>query len=160
MTLIDMMVTTAIMAIIAATVIPVTSSNARTITLAATRQLIADIQYAQLRSITQPSNPTRVVIAQGGGSYWLAEADTPNTPIALPEGAVGAGDPYKVVFGGYRGVNLDGVTVAFTNKEYSVLVFDEYGRLTSAGNVPLRVAFGSSEINLSVNALTGTITTE
>ncbi len=166
-TLIDMMITTMVLGIIVAATVPVAMTNERTFVTSAVRQLVSDLEYAQVRSITQPASPTTVAILADGSGYYLADADAPQTPMPLPEGTVGAGDPYAVTFGGYRALSLEGVTVEVISggesqpeAGYATIEFDQYGRLVSAEDALLEVAFAGSTARIRVAALTGTVRLE
>jgi hypothetical protein len=162
-----MMITTMVLGIIVAATVPVAMTNQRTIVLGAVRQLTADLEYAQVRSITQPTQATSVCVLSDGTGYYLADADALATPIDLPEGAVGAGDPYAVTFGGYRAINLEGVQLIIVSggdthlgENYASFEFDEYGRLAGPDDVVLQIAFADSTAQIRISALTGTVRLE
>ncbi|MFG0253086.1 MAG: Tfp pilus assembly protein FimT/FimU [Phycisphaerales bacterium JB038] len=162
-----MMITTMVLGIIVAATVPVAMSNERTIVLGAARQLTADLEYAQVRSITQPTTPTVVAVLNDRSGYYLANADLPETPIDLPDGVVGAGDPYAVTFGGYRATTLDGVTIRLmtggveqVGLGVKTIEFDQYGRLDSAQDAVFEVAFAGSSVRIRVAALTGSVRSE
>ncbi|MCK4872471.1 MAG: hypothetical protein KAS72_07075 [Phycisphaerales bacterium] len=156
-----MMITTAVLAIMVGTVMPATQTSDRTLVLGAARMVISDIQFAQVRSITEPTNPTALTVAADQSGYWIAEAKTLSEPISIPDGAVGAGDAYEVVFGGYRAIPFEGVRITLATQGVPrSLTFDQYGRLTSTTDVVLTVTSRKQSIQITVNALTGSVSIE
>ena len=167
LTLIDVMITTMVLGIIIAATVPIALTNERTIIMGAVRQVTADLEYAQVRSITQPASATAVAVFNDLTGYYLADAEVPETPIELPEGVVGAGDPYAVSFGSYRARTLEGVTIklmvggqAQEGLGVKTIEFDQYGRLTSPEDAVLEIAFAGSTERVTVAALTGTVRLE
>ena len=98
-TLIDLMVTLTIIAVMAAVLIPRMDDGGRLSLMAGARLLASDIEMAQIMTISNPTDPIVVKFEPTLGTYWLAPASDPDNPILRP----GATQLYKVVFGQGRG---------------------------------------------------------
>jgi prepilin-type N-terminal cleavage/methylation domain-containing protein len=80
-TLIDLLVTLTIIAVVASLVLPTLKDDARLRLIGASRMVASDIELAQMMTIANPEEPTVVRFQTGTGEYWLAAATTPDTPI-------------------------------------------------------------------------------
>jgi Tfp pilus assembly protein FimT len=154
LTLIDVMITTAVLAIIVASAVPITRTNSRTVLLSAARMIIGEIEHAQIRSITEPEKATAVTLGESGTTFWLAAAATPATPLDLTEGTVLESGSNGGVFSFPDGI------AASLGGDTSSLAFDQYGRLTTADNAVITLTYEDQQIVITVNALTGSITTD
>ena len=83
-TLLELMVSVTIIAVAAAAVIPSYSDSGRARVIAATSIITSDIELAQVMTISYPSEPVVVRFDPAQNRYWLAYADSPETPIARP----------------------------------------------------------------------------
>ena len=146
-TLAELMVVVVIIGITAGLVIPYASSASDTASLAGTRMIIADLQYAQNTAITT-QRPVTVTFSAGGESYTLSNASgTLIHPINKTA--------YVVDFSSQRGFEgLDIVSASF-NGGVSV-AFDELGAPDNAGTVTMQA--GSQVYVISVAAATGKVT--
>ena len=73
-TLIEVLVTLTIIAVVAAMVLPAFNNSERGRLIAATRILRADLELAAVMTITDPANPVVVRFDPIAGQYWLAYA--------------------------------------------------------------------------------------
>ena len=161
-TLLDLMITLAVMAIIATLVAPSISSNDGISLVSAATILASDLEYAQSESLTNPADPTFLVIDATEKRYWLALASDTQTPIARPEAGptVGEPRPYEVVFGEGEVNYLSSVGVALVGGPSGNVPFDPYGRLSQPGNARIRLWNESGELFVIVSATTGTVSIE
>ena len=152
--LIDLMVTLAIVAIMAAVLFPRIEDEGLLRLTAAARLIASDIEMAQVMTISNPSEPI-IVKFEPGGTYWLAPAADPDTPI-LRSGAI---QPYRVVFGEGRGRSATNVTLVLTDLQSNTLSFNEQGGLVELNLQPeIKLVHGSEWVKLTLSTMTGTIT--
>lgn len=153
-TLIDLLVTLAVLAIIVLAVAPRTNPEEPMRLLGAASVLMSDLEYAQSATLARPGQPVVVRFDPKGAGYWLALENEPDTPIARPN----SDDPYEVVFGVgdaevLRGVSLDTALLP----EELTLGYDAFGRLTSMVDQRLRLVNPTGEIEIEVRATTGSV---
>ncbi len=152
--LIDLIVTLAIIAIMAAVLFPRIDDDNRLRLMAAARLIASDIEMAQVMTISNPAEPI-IVKFELGGTYWLAPAADPDTPIVRP----GAIHPYRIVFGEGRGRTARDVTLVLTDVENNILSFNELGGLVDLNLHPeIKLVHGSEWVKLTLSTMTGTIT--
>ncbi len=152
--LIDLMVTLAIIAIMAAVLFPRIEDTGLLRLTAAARLIASDIEMAQVMTISNPSEPI-IVKFEPGGTYWLAPAADPDTPIVRS----GAIQPYRIVFGEGRGRTAANVTLVLTDLQNNTLSFNEQGGLVELNLQPeIKLVLGSEWVKLTLSTMTGTIT--
>ena len=153
-TLIDLMVTLTIIAVMAAVLIPRMDDGGRLNLMAGARLLASDIEMAQIMTIANPADPIVVKFEPTLGIYWLAPASDPDNPILRP----GATQLYKVVFGQGRGRTAKDVTFALSDVTGEVLSFNEQGGILDPTLEPeIKLMRGSRWITLTISTMTGTI---
>lgn len=153
-TLIDLLVTMTIIAVMAAVLLPRMNTNGRLRLMAGSRILASDIEMAQIMTISNPAKPIVVKFDPAQSTYWLATSADPDTPIHRP----GAAQPYKVVFGSGRGRTAKDVTFALTDLDENTLTFNEQGGILDPTTEPqIKLMQGSRWITLSVSTMTGSI---
>ncbi len=152
--LIDLMVTLFVIAIMAAVLFPQLEDEGRLRLTAASRLITADIELAQVMTISNPAEPI-IVKFEPGGTYWLAPAGDPDTPIVRS----GAIQPYRVVFGEGRGRSGRNVTLVLTDLENNILSFNEQGGVVALNLQPeIKLVYGTEWVKLTLSTMTGTIT--
>ena len=153
-TLIDLMVTLTIIAVMAAVLFPRMNDDGRLRLIAGSRLLASDIEMAQIMTISNPADPIVVKFDPALGTYWLATAADPDNPILRP----GATQLYKVVFGQGRGRTAKDVTFALTDVTDNTLTFNEQGGMLDPTVEPkIKLMRGSRWITLTISTMTGTI---
>ncbi len=153
-TLIDIMVTLTIIAVMATVLLPRMDDGGRLRLMAGSRLLASDIEMAQIMTIANPADPIVVKFEPTLGTYWLAPASDPDNPILRP----GATQLYKVVFGQGRGRTAKDVTFALSDVTGDVLTFNEQGGILDPTLEPqIKLKRGSRWITLTVSTMTGTI---
>jgi prepilin-type N-terminal cleavage/methylation domain-containing protein len=154
-TLIDLLVTITIIAVLSAMVIPRLQDDARLRLIGASRMIASDIELAQLMTIANPEDPTVVRFQTGTGEYWLASAATPDDPIdraGVPQG-------YRVIFGQGAAVHAGGVTIAAADIENATLTFNAQGGIEDLTSEPVVIVMlGARWIKLHISPTTGVIT--
>ena len=154
-TLIELLMTMTIIAVVAAVVLPKFTDGGRLHLAAASSVLTSDIQLAQVMTISNPADPVVVRLDPVQAKYWLARADTPDTPI--PRGATG--EPYAVVFGLGRAAAALGVTLSLSDLDSNTLAFDAQGAVADFTTEPaITLSLDTRWIRLEIAPTTGTIT--
>lgn len=154
-TLIDLMVTITIILVAASILLPEFSNDSRLRLMGAARMLTSDIEMAQVMTISNPQRPTIVRFDGTNAKYWLAYADTPETPIPGP----GASGPYEVIFGNGRAQSAEGVSFTLNDIPDEKLVFNALGGIDDLTAQPIITLNRDTRwIKLSVAPTTGTIT--
>jgi prepilin-type N-terminal cleavage/methylation domain-containing protein len=154
-TLVEMLVTITIIAIVASVVAPMFSSDDRLHVMAASSVLSSDIELAQVMTISYPQDPVIVKFDPANRKYWLAYAATPNTPITREE----SNEPYVVVMGEGRASTAQGTALALDSVINNTLQFNAQGGLTNFNTQPLiEMTRGDAAITLSLAPTTGTVT--
>ncbi len=159
-TMIDLLVTMAVLSVVILAAIPAFNADNGTRVIAAANLIIADLSNARALSIQNPSDPVSVVVGAGGVSYFLAKDSDPDAPMPLP---IGVGGKYAVVFGEGDHTNLWGVFVAPEGVEPSAVVaeslprmtFDAFGRLSPQADARIEVTSEKSSLTIVVRGDTG-----
>ena len=117
--------------------------------------LAADLEAAQVQSITQSQEPIAVVFTSTG--YHLAPVSDPSTPITNPATRT----PYTVTFGQGRASALSQVSFStITLDDNDELHFGRYGELTNlnADDAPsVTLASGGNTLTVSIDPTTGEV---
>ncbi len=150
-TLINLIVSIAIIAVLAGVVVVTLEPNERARVLGATQMLASDLEYAQALSLAEPSDPVVVRFDAVNNGYWLERVSTPDTPIMRPNGT-----PYLIVFGQadaapYAGVDL-AISSGATNGR---MEFDGFGRLVELTDAVLALAIADDTMELTASSTTG-----
>lgn len=153
-TLIDLLMTLTIIAVMATVLFPRLNDSGRLKLIAGSRLLASDIEMAQIMTISNPAEPIVVRFEPTLGTYWLAPASDPDNPILRP----GAAQIYRVVFGEGRGRTAKDVTFALTEVTDDTLKFNEQGGMLDPTKEPkIKLMEGSRWLTLKVSTMTGAI---
>jgi prepilin-type N-terminal cleavage/methylation domain-containing protein len=158
-TLVELMMTIVIIAVLAALVVPQLEDTDGVRLVAAARLLGSDLELAQVMTIASPAKPVVVVFEPSNGKYWLAYAADPADPIKRP----GTEADYVVTFGEGQASGADGVTLHVTGLIGNTVGFNAQGGvdMTFANSAPafrlIRLP-DNRWIQLSISPVTGTIT--
>lgn len=155
-TLLNVMMTVAVLAIVLAVSLPAFSSANPGKLVGAAYVLMSDLEYAQSRSMVEPDDLTVVRFDAPSTTYWLAAASDTETPILRP----GSNDPYLVQFGVGAAEMLGGVSIALTGETPVALEFDEFGRLSTLGDATIDLGEAGHKISLRVSSATGFVEIE
>ncbi len=153
-TLIDLMMTLTIIAVMATVLIPRLGDGGRVRLIAGSRVLSSDIEMAQIMTISNPTAPIVVKFEPSNSRYWLAPASDPDNPILRP----GATQLYRVTFGKGRGRTANEVTFELTDVTDDILKFNEQGGVSDPTTAPeIKLIHGQRWIKLNVSTMTGRI---
>jgi prepilin-type N-terminal cleavage/methylation domain-containing protein len=158
--LIDVLVTIAVLSIVIALAVPAFTPDERTRLVAASNLLIADLGNARSMSVQNPADPVQVTVGVGGASYFLAYASAPTAPIELP---IGVGGKYLVLFGQGEHIDLADVQLApegvdpdsIAADDLPFVRFDAFGRLSPQTDVRLIISAGAPTLTVVIRADTG-----
>jgi type II secretory pathway pseudopilin PulG len=154
-TMIEIVVTLACMAIAAMIVLPVVSDNSAERLRGAVQILVADLEFAQSQSMSHGDNPRLLVIESDNLGYRIATKSTPATPVNNPLG----GDPYVTRFGAGRATTLNGVSVgSYSFGGDDKLGFGVLGQLDQSTAATITLVCGSRSIQVTIDPTTGEAT--
>lgn len=158
-TLVDTLMTVAVLAIVAGLALASMSPTDRTRAISAATLFAADVEHARTLSLIGPDNPAVVRTAADGASYWIARNDTTETEIP-PAG----GRKFRVVFGQAPADGMPGVTVRLVSGGAvaagggGIIKIDAFGRLAGASADALyELKMGSAVSNVRVQFDTGDV---
>jgi Tfp pilus assembly protein FimT len=151
MTLVELMLIVAVVAIVAALVVPAIGQTGTMRLRQAAALLGADLDYAQLDSITHPDDPRLVVFEPNEHRYYIAASSSPAEPLTHP----GDGTPYQTTFGQTRAAELSGVRILLANKDTNRIAFGPYGQLEQAATATVILATETHAVTLTIDPTTG-----
>ena len=155
-TLLDMLVTMAVMLIVAAIVLPgsAVGSDAQSRLLAAASIVASDLEFAQVQNITNPEEPVVVRFDVTQNRYWVAFADATETPMSRPDN----GEPYEVRLGIGRAAAAAGAVLSVDGITSNTLKFNAQGGIDSLTNSPvITLDLEARWYTLTINPITGSI---
>jgi hypothetical protein len=143
-----------VLALAAVLAAPVMADRDASRVQAAARLLTADLEFAQIDSISHADDACLVLFNQGAGSYSLARNSSPGTPITEPI----TGQPYTVQFGAGRAVEMAGVSIA----GYSLggddrITFGRYGELDQTTPAHIQLQSGSFTLTIQIDPECGEV---
>jgi len=152
LTLVEVLVVVSILAIVGLLMVPMGSRAEATRLQMAARRLVADLEYAQIKSIGNAEDPCAVVFNAADGEYFIARRSTATLPINNPATQT----PYVVRFGHGAAIGLDGVTIDGINLGGGdKLEFDSQGALSAGTNSTITLKCGAATLSVSIDADTG-----
>lgn len=158
--LVEMMITVLVMAILAGMAVPMLGSTGPSRLRAAARLLAADLAYAQNESISHGDDLRMAVFDLDADSYRLVASSDPDTPLAHPVGGL----PYAVTFGQGRAAAMDGVQITALSMDGDPggtddrMQFGLYGQLDQGADAVITLGIDAMRISVTVDASTGETT--
>jgi prepilin-type N-terminal cleavage/methylation domain-containing protein len=152
-TLVEFMMSIAVLAILAALAVPLVGDSDALRLDAAERLLTSDLEHTQILAITHPDNAYGLVIHDDGSGWHIALISDPQTPVL----EIISEDPLTLTIGEGRGRPADGVVIS-TNAVDNIIPFDPNGGLADfTTETSISLTIGESEGVLSIAASTGTM---
>ena len=149
--LIDLLITVALIGVLAAVAVPALRPNEPLQMVGAAVVLAADIEYAQSATLAAPDDPTLLRVNAKDRSYMLAKASDPHTPIKRP----GSKLPYVVNLALQHGpLSQIGIEI---EGDATQLEFDAFGRLVAPADRTVMITSPSSELRIRVARSTGSV---
>ena len=152
LTVVELMIVVAVIAIAGLLVVPMLGGTQVESLRGAVQLVIADLEVAQIESISHSDDPRCVVFFDDNTGYHVAAASDLDTPITDP---ISKG-PYTVTFGQGRAASLKGVSIADVAADGDrILGFEPYGNLdqTTAASITLQAA--DSRVTITIDPITG-----
>jgi len=152
-TLMELMISTAILAIIAALAAPLYGDSEILRLHAAERLLRSDLEHTQILAITHPEEEYVLVIHEDGTGWHIATSSDTQTPVLESISQ----DPLLLTIGLGRGMPAEGVSLT-TNAADNLIAFDPNGGLADFTiETTITLTIGGSNGIMSIAASTGTL---
>lgn len=158
-TIVDAMMTVAVLAMLAVLVLPTMGDEQRSRVSAAARILTSDLEYARALSIASPRDPVVFRIDPADNKYWIARVADPDVPINRPD----TNEPYEVTLGLGRARAAAGIRIAPVASSDESIEFDAFGGIAGIGASPTLQLFVESttrHLDIVVSRATGAIAHE
>ncbi len=150
-TIIELMLSLAILAMLAALAVPLFGSNDSLQVDVTRRLLISDLEHAQIIAISHPEDEIAVVLDSNG--WHIANTDAPETPLLdnVTE------EPLVLELGKGAATSADTVVVT-TNTDDSMIIFDQNGGLSDFSQVvDITITSGETSTVVQISPMTGSI---
>lgn len=154
-TLVELVITTSIIAIAAAMVIPTFSANDTAYLGAGVSLMIADLDFAQTTAISAPSEMALVRFDEANERWWVAPESAPNTPYTTLYG----GEPYDTTMGVGRAESANGVTFSLVNVADGTIAYTAFGQVDAVANPTIVLQRGAAQSTIIIDFETGFLTT-
>lgn len=151
-TLVEILITVVVMAIVVAVAIPTLSGDDRAQLLGAANMVASDLEYAQSVALADPNDPGLFKASADGTGYWVATASDPDAPIL----AQYSEEPRSITFGVGAAAELAGVTIS-VDEASDTVQFDGFGRLASMADITITLHNGAGDRLVLVKAATGIV---
>ena len=156
-TLVELLITVALIAIAAAIAMPGFTSEGPLRVRAAVGVVRSDIEMAQVMSMTSPAEPVVIRFDPANDQYWLAYADTPDTPLSRPD----TGEAYLVELGSDRAAAAKNISLSVADAPDNTLEFNTSGGLKDFTlNPVITIAGKNDSVELHIAPTTGRISEE
>jgi len=150
-TAIELLIVIVIVAIAASLVIPMIGGTSTVRLRAATRMLVADLEFAQIESMAHADDPRLLVIA-GSTRYRIARTSDSIGAIVNPAD----GTDYRVEYGTGRAAELIGVVIsAYSLDGDDRLGFGRYGQLDQTEAATITLAASGETVTVTLDPETG-----
>lgn len=150
-TLIEMMITVAIMGIAASIILPAISNNESTYVDAGVSLMVGDLDFAQTMSISDPSVMSIVKFDAPNSRWWVAPLTTPDTPYTKSYST----ETFDTTLGVGRAYLAQGVTFSLANVTNNYIAYDAFGQLNQTVNPQIIFTYGSATATITVDYETG-----
>lgn len=151
-TLVEILITVVIMAIVVAVVIPSLSTDDNARLIGAANMVASDIEFAQSVALANPDDPGALKASADGTGYWVATALDPDAPIL----STYSQEPYLITFGEGVASELGGVTISVAEVDGKIQ-FDGFGRLAGLEDIVVTVSNASGSQEILVKSVTGVV---
>jgi len=151
-TLVEILITVSIMAIVVAVAIPGLSSNDGARLHGALNMVASDIEFAQSIALADPNDPGVFKASADGTGYWVATSSDPNTPVLSEY----SNEPRSVTFGAGVAAGFEGVTVTVEQLDREIQ-FDGFGRLAEMDDILVTISNDWGDREILVKSSTGVV---
>lgn len=140
------------LSIAAMLVMPLAGSQNTTKLQSAAQMMVADLQYAQMRSMGHSQDRCSLVFKPADDQYHLAQ----NSQIAQPIDHPGDGMPYIITFGKDRAYYLSGVSIASLQVGGDDrLGFTALGALDQGTTASITLQLADQSLQIQIDPATG-----
>ncbi len=158
-TVVEMLTVVVILGIVAMLAIPMLKSTDAARVSSAAKLIVADIQYAQMYSISHSDNPLGLKFDTSANSYSMVQRSG-SPPFQCSSVAIVThpveGQPFTTTFGSGRAAELTGVSIDSVSLDGDeCLVFGSLGELDQSTAATVQVTFGSRSLTISIDPITG-----
>ncbi len=161
-TVVEMLTVVVILGIISMMALPMLRSTDSARIASAAKLIVADIQYAQMHSISHGDNPMGLKFDTSANSYSVVQrSGSPPfqcSSVSITTNPVG-GQPFTTTMGSGRAAQLTGVSIDSVSLDGdNCLVFGSLGELDQSSAATIVISFGSRTLNISIDPITGDAT--
>ena len=161
-TLVEVLTIIVILGIVAMIALPLLESTDAARVSSAAQLIVADLQYAQMYSISHSDNPIGMKFDTSANSYALVQRSgalpfqcSSVTTVTNPVD----GEAFSTVFGSGRASELTGVSIDSVSLDGDeCLVFGALGQLDQSSAATVTVSFGGRALTITVDPITGDAT--
>lgn len=150
-TLIEILTTLTLVAVIGLLAFPGQSQVSASRCRNAARLLVSDLEYAQMCSFGNGANPCMVVVDTEESAYFLARIAEPESAILDP----GSGASYRTEYGFGRASAMAGVTIESIDAPGGVIEFDALGALNQAADITVVLRHRDHTQRVTIDAVMG-----
>lgn len=152
-TLIELVLSLAIVSILAALAAPMFGNNESLQVDVTRRILISDLEYAQIIAISHPDEEIAVIFDADGRGWHIANTDTPEIPLRNSV----TDEPIALQLGEGPAASASNVIVS-TSSENNMIIFDQNGGLSDfTQTVEISITSGETVTVVQVSPMTGSI---
>lgn len=154
-TLVEILIVVAVLAIVAAMVVPAMGNTDATRLRAAADMLVSDIHQAAFASISHSGDPRMLVFDSATHRYSVVRAAAPSTPLTHPIDH----QPYRTTFGQGRAAHLAGVVIhSYSLGGDARLSFGTYGQLDQGSAASVTLACNGKTLTITIDPVTAQAT--
>ncbi len=150
-TLIEMMITVAILGIAAAVIMPSLSTEDQMYVDAGVSLMVGDLDFAQTMAISDPSDTSIVKFNVVDSQWWVAPSVTPDTPYTK----LYSEETYDTTLGEGRAYLSEGVTFAVSNVTDGCITYNAFGQLDQETNPQITFSLGDASAVITIDSETG-----
>ena len=161
MTLVEILIVVVVLGIAAVIAMPMLGETDASRLAAAGRLLIADLQFAQIESISHANDLRGLKFDTAANSYTVVESN--GTPFDCSSATAVTNlignEPYVTQYGTGRASELDGVTIDSHSLDGDdCLVFGAYGQTDQSIAATVTLQSGSKTLTISIDPISGEAT--
>ena len=151
-TLVELLIVITLIAIAATVAVPMLSDTDGTRLQSAARLLVADLEFAQIESITHADDLCLITLDQATGSYTVSKASAPATAMTNP----GTNQSYVTQFGTGRAAELAGVSIqGYSLDGDDVIGFGALGETDQTTTATITLTAGGQTLTVQIDPTTG-----